>query len=144
MSKGLEAWKLYQSCVEQECNDYGAKETIEKELKEWDYFDNELKKHHITKPFLKQFLDLLSICNSENGVSLVKFISENNVYDFRKKEKVFEVIKIKRVNVAYLIWCIETFDYKEGLALEQYNLSCVKDEWKLTQEEYDFLKEVLE
>ena len=60
-----------------------------------------------------------------------------------KLKKVVEIIKNKRVNVAYLIWCIETFDYKEGLALEQYNLSCAKDEWTITQEEYDLLKEVM-
>lgn len=33
MNKGLKAWELYQGCVEQECDDYGAKETIEKSLK---------------------------------------------------------------------------------------------------------------
>ena len=67
-----------------------------------------------------------------------------SAYDYLlKKEKALEIIVNKRVNVAYLNWCIKTFDYQEDLALKQYNLSPIKYEWKLTQEEYDLLKEVM-
>ena len=82
---------------------------------------------------LKRLEDIDSILNTGGGIW-----AENGIV--AKKLKAFELIKKKRVNVAYLIWCIETFDYKEGLALEQYNLSCAKDEWTLTQEEYEFLE----
>ena len=82
---------------------------------------------------LKRLEDIDSILNTGGGIW-----AENGIV--AKKLKAFELIKKKRVNVAYLIWCIETFDYKEGLALENYNLSCVKDEWKLTQEEFKFLE----
>ena len=72
-----------------------------------------------------------------------KGISNEDFETIKKELKALEIIVNKRVNVAYLIYCIETFDYEEGFALEQYNLSCFKDEWKLTQEEYDLLKGVL-
>ena len=42
MSKGLEAWHFYQGCVEQECDDNGAKEIIETELKAFAILNNHL------------------------------------------------------------------------------------------------------
>lgn len=69
---------------------------------------------------------------------------EGRVNTIDKELKALKIIKSKRVDVAYFLWCIDFYDYEEGLDLEEYNLSCIKDEWKLTKEEYDLLKEVLE
>ena len=49
----------------------------------------------------------------------------------QKKLKAFEIIKEKRVDVSYLVISDDLHDYNEGLDRK----------WKLTQEEYDLLKE---
>lgn len=52
----------------------------------------------------------------------------------KKKLKAFDIIKEKKVNV----WCISM------VSLEKYNTNFVNQDWrKLTQEEYELLKEVL-
>lgn len=135
MINGLDALGKIRKCLfwsDEGLNDIAI---IEKELKEWDYFGNELKKYHITKPFLKQFLDLLSICNSENGVNLAKFISENNVYDFQKKLKALEIIKRKIVLIDVFVESENVNDYNEFVSKS-------KDR-HLTQKEYYLLKEAL-
>ena len=51
-----------------------------------------------------------------------------------KKLKALEIVKKKLVNV----WCVSM------VSLEEYNNKFVNQEWrKLTQEEYDLLKEVV-
>ena len=51
-----------------------------------------------------------------------------------KLEKALEIIKEKRVDVSYLVISEDLHDYNEGLDRK----------WKLTQEEYELLKEELE
>lgn len=58
----------------------------------------------------------------------------------QKNLKALEIIKKKKVDVGYLFEMIDLFG-KE--ALTQYNLSCYGIKKKLTQKEFDLLKEVL-
>lgn len=54
-----------------------------------------------------------------------------------KELKVLEIIRNKEINIHALLLHLKRFDYPAG-----YN-ALVGDKYKLTQEEYDLLKEVL-
>lgn len=59
--------------------------------------------------------------------------------DLEKKLKAFEIIKEKRVNV--LMFVCYANSGKNGFKM--YNQAMENEEWRLTQEEFDLLKEVL-
>ena len=79
----------------------------------------------------------------ERKQDLEKMLHKMNVKhgyeEYLKISKALEIIKTKRVNVVWLIWCIELYDTNE-LVLCRYN-DCVPNE--INREEYDLLKEVL-
>lgn len=61
-----------------------------------------------------------------------------------KELKAFEIIKNKKVDVSYLCIIIEAdIIYNTNIAFSGYNLS-VENKYKLTQKEFDLLKEILE
>ena len=69
---------------------------------------------------------------------------QNGNYDFKdidtieKELKALEIIKEKRIDVNYLIYLLE-----ENLE-ENYKKELILNDFDLTQEEYNLLKEVLE
>ena len=56
--------------------------------------------------------------------------------------KVNEIIKNKRVNVAYFIYLFENLQMEDKKALKEYNYSA-GSKWAITMEELVILKEVL-
>ena len=60
-------------------------------------------------------------------------IREAELNDVKAMCKAFNIIKEKRVDVSWLVISDDLKEYNEGL----------ERKWKLTQEEYDLLKEVL-
>lgn len=76
--------------------------------------------------------------NKEGGSCRLIPIEETREQD--KKVKAFDVIRDKRVDVGYLFEMIDLFGEE---SLTQYNLSCYGIKKKLTQKEFDLLKEVL-
>lgn len=77
-------------------------------------------------------------------------IIKNNIKDIprediTKKLKALEIIKEKQVDVGRFILIINTW-FDDDFALHRYNdyLENDLDKWKLTKEEFDLLKEVLE
>lgn len=60
----------------------------------------------------------------------LKVVTDENG-DLLKYKKALEIIKVKRVNVDLLYYCLKLQDYNDNARIH------------LTQEEYDLLKEVL-
>ena len=56
--------------------------------------------------------------------------------------KALEIIKDKRVNVAYFIYLFENLQMEDKKALKEYNYSA-GSKWAITMEELVILKEVL-
>lgn len=120
MSKGLEelekikTW-FFTHNLEELCD----LETIEKELREYEYWSS----------FVMCYGDI-------KAEDLQRFIHNGWVYDRTgyKKDKAFEIIKEKKVDMVRLSVAIERND------LSYYNYYCYE---ALTEEEYNLLKEVL-
>ena len=138
MSEGLEALERVVEWFEIE--NVKDIEIIEKELKEYEWFEKELEKYHIRKPFLKEFLDLLSHWEIENVVCLVHFLVSNNISpnEYKNKLKALETIK-------------ELFEFDFALrypnnqpmlmVINKYGGSYF--EIPISKDKYDLLKEVM-
>ena len=92
-------------------------EKIEKELKDKEKFEE----------LVNMDLDLFMKAVDIKGL----------IEDYQKFKKALEVIKIKEINVHGLLLHLKRFDEPDG-----YNV-LVAEKYKLTQEEYNLLKEVL-
>lgn len=79
------------------------------------------------------FQDLVIIENSLNDY--YRLLKEDN--ETTKKLKALEIIKNKEINIHTLLLHLKRFDSQDG-----YN-ALVGEKYKLTQEEYELLKEVL-
>ncbi len=91
----------------------------------------------------------LEIKITEDNIDFVEgFINKLGEYEdideepkrLKKIKIAFEIIEKKKVDVGYLFEMIDLFGEE---ALTQYNLSCYRIKKKLTQKEFDLLKEVL-
>lgn len=119
MSKGLEALGKIKECLfwsDEGLNDIAI---IEKELKDYEYWSS----------FVKCYGDV-------KAEDLQRFIHNGWVYDQTgyKKDKALKIIKDKAVSMAILF---------QSTNVEEYNHCKNLLAFDLTQEEYDFLKEVL-
>ena len=122
-----------------------------KNLNSYEFTDEYKKNKKLIETALKNYEELTSkpiiLCGRTHGhtQALIDTICKNykevkitNLED-EKKLKALEIIRNKKV--AYLlIWLMERHTKKSALSL--YNEPCDEDR-KLTEEEYDLLKEVL-
>lgn len=114
-------------------------EIIEKGLKESEQIKAVLQDFHLANP--QNLIDYLKNCKElEKEYSRLvgeKTFLVNKVADEQKKLKALEIIKDKRLDVAWLIKWLKSDDY------DRYHHVMLYHREDLTQEEYDLLKEVL-
>lgn len=91
---------------------------------------------------------------NEKALQALERMSSDNGYDYTKEDfkndynlvettlKANEIIKEKRVNVAYFIYLFENLQMEDKKALKEYNYSA-GSKWAITMEELVILKEVL-
>lgn len=125
MSKSLEALKRNRDFIER----YFVKQVEETGVYHKNMKDEMFNDLSIIEKELKRLEDFDSVLNTGGGVWAVNgFVA--------KKLRAFEILKEKQIDVLYIAM---------SHSLEQYNkhVSFIHNEWCLTQEEFDLLKEVL-
>ena len=164
INKELEAWeeiKLGYICGQGAINEFALRESerqklelVETALKEKEQQDSVLK-------VLKEIIEFAQTLphiepNKNNGFNIMSAVSINIQRDIENKErellrqwvlktcfpkelKALEIIKEKRVDIVGVL----LYAFKREDGCDFYNSYMIKEEDKLTQEEYDLLKEVL-
>ena len=100
---------------------------IETALKDYQSHENVLNEYGFT------------IADFREACFLLKQFRESGFLDVEKKDKALKIIIKKKVNV--LMFVCYANSGKNGFKM--YNQAMENEEWQLTQEEYDLLKEVL-
>ena len=166
MNKGLEALKKIKKVA---CGYEGLAYLEEIYEEEVDVIEKELKEHEKDKKMLEIFKNALTIEHHEIPLELInssdihEFISgitkqittiKENELDkklrkslrewvlknaFPKELKALEIIKKKRVDIVGVL----IYAFEEDNGCEFYNSYISNEENKITQEEYDLLKEML-
>lgn len=135
MSKGLDALKE----LKETCETHMGRMVYILQEDRFEILEKALKEYELLKEHANKY-------EANNLDEMMRLIHNGWVYERKenKKERALEILRTKRVQLDTLFSILNCHKEKENsVQLSLYN-SCVGlSERKLTQEEYDFLKEVL-